>query len=511
MTDAGQTWNNPTQVSNYIPGIHCITPDIGNNGDNLHVVWDDNDAIGFHEIRYCNSTDGGITWSSPKMISVDDGENSEAPLIGVSNSNIHIIWVDSRHGPDSSPPNTEIYYVRSTDSGITWDDGLGNIGQERRLTSAPYASAPRGISINGNEIHILWSDGRNGVSTGDAYYKRSLDNGATWDDGLGNINQDRRITTNSSDHIASSIAVNGSTIHTVWTDAIGSDYYLCYRNSTDNGATWGTIKLLVGPFPGTTYKPRLVACEDSVHMVWHDRRDDGSTREIYYKNSTNAGADWSTDLRLTYSEGSDSWWPEVDVQDNIVHVAWYDQRDGDPEVYYKRYPDFPPLSTYNITLNEGWNLISTPLIQSDESLDKALENITGKWDYMLWYDASDSTDHWKTNATFKPQQLNDLLCLDRTMALWINITEPDVNLTVRGIVPSSTTITLYAGWNFVGYPTQTTETVANALWGTGADKVEVFNASTPYNLQAVDATYVMKPGEGYWVHVVADSVWVVDW
>ena len=41
--------------------------------------------------------------------------------------------------------------------------------------------------------------------------------------------------------------------------------------------------------------------------------------------------------------------------------------------------------------------------------------------------------------------------------------------------------------------------------------MEVFNASEPYLIKEVEATYVMKPGEGYWVHVVADSVWVIDW
>ena len=53
--------------------------------------------------------------------------------------------------------------------------------------------------------------------------------------------------------------------------------------------------------------------------------------------------------------------------------------------------------------------------------------------------------------------------------------------------------------------------VQPTLWGTGVDGVEVCNLSEPYLIKEVEATYVMKPGEGYWVHVTADSVWVVDW
>jgi hypothetical protein len=603
--DAGQTWNNRQILSPGDP-IDVQDPDIAVNGsNNIHVVWCDSRGISTFEIIYCNSTDGGITWSDSKMISMDDGQWSESPQIGVSNSNIHVIWVDARHGPDSSPPNTEIYYVRSTDGGITWDDGLGNVGQERRLTNAPYASAPVGIVVNGNAIHVLWSDGRNGISKGDVYYKRSLDNGATWEDGLGNINQDRRITTNSTDHIASSIAVSGSTIHTAWTDAIGSNYYIYYRNSTDNGATWGTIKLLVGPFPGTTFKPRLAAYNNTVHIVWMDMRDDGSTREIYYKNSTDAGANWNPDWRLTYSPGTNSWWPEIKVEGNQIHIAWWDDRDGNNEVYYKRYPDFPdttpPSHTnespppdsykdapgtlvyvhvtdpsgvnastirlyvngysvlYNLTsipggynvsylheagfapglvtcrivakdtlnnrldytwnftvlavrdiaLVEGWNLVSVPFIQVNASIEEVLKDIAGKWDRAMLYDPIEP-DRWRQYYTGWSLP-NDFSVVDNNIGFWLNVTEPNVTLRVRGNLPMSTSIPLYAGWNLVGYPSLSTNvTVADALWGTGADIVEVFDQSATYRTKVVGPTYVMKPGEGYWVHVVADSVWIVD-
>ena len=47
--------------------------------------------------------------------------------------------------------------------------------------------------------------------------------------------------------------------------------------------------------------------------------------------------------------------------------------------------------------------------------------------------------------------------------------------------------------------------------GTGYDAVEGFNASHPYRISPLADTYLMQPGEGYWVHVPADTTWVVDW
>ncbi|MCK4266884.1 MAG: right-handed parallel beta-helix repeat-containing protein [Thermoplasmata archaeon] len=171
----------------------------------------------------------------------------------------------------------------------------------------------------------------------------------------------------------------------------------------------------------------------------------------------------------------------------------------------------PEEPTLNITLSQGWNLISLPLIQSNESINAVLSSISGKWDYVQAYNATDP-DHWKTYSIYKPGQLNDLLSLDHTIGFWINITEPGVTLTCSGLIPGSTSIPLYSGWNLVGYPTfNETVNVGDALWGTGADCVMVCDTSEPYNIKEVGPGYIMKPGEGYWVHVVADSVWVVDW
>ncbi|MCK5037558.1 MAG: right-handed parallel beta-helix repeat-containing protein, partial [Thermoplasmata archaeon] len=169
------------------------------------------------------------------------------------------------------------------------------------------------------------------------------------------------------------------------------------------------------------------------------------------------------------------------------------------------------ISNHTIILEEGWNLISTPFANADPSIDNVLADINGKWDYILAYDASEPSNHWKSNATFKPQQLNDLLSLDHEMGFWINITEAGASLFLEGY-EVQTTIQLRAGWNLIGYPTlNNNTTIAEALAGTGYTMVEGFNATAPYHVEVLADNYVMKPGEGYWVHVPADTGWVVDW
>jgi len=170
----------------------------------------------------------------------------------------------------------------------------------------------------------------------------------------------------------------------------------------------------------------------------------------------------------------------------------------------------PGSSPFELSLSLGWNLISLPLVQSNESIMAVLQSISGNWDYIQAYNPL-STDPWKSYSIHRPASMNELQYLDHTMGFWINITSANVSLTVQGSVPNSTSINLYAGWNLVGYPTLVSDTVANALWGTGADIVMVCDTSEPYNIREIGPNYLMKPGEGYWVHVPFDTVWVVDW
>ncbi len=169
--------------------------------------------------------------------------------------------------------------------------------------------------------------------------------------------------------------------------------------------------------------------------------------------------------------------------------------------------DFITASSFNIPILPGWNLISIPLEMADTSVSSVLASINGHWDVVKYYVNTDKSDPWKTYRV--GSSLNDLTRIDNTMGFWIHATIA-CNLTVSGTIPVSTSIPLYAGWNLVGYPTLTfTESVANVFWGTGADRVEVCDLAEPGLIKEVGPTYIMKPGEGYWVHVSADAIWIV--
>ncbi|MCK4757723.1 MAG: right-handed parallel beta-helix repeat-containing protein, partial [Thermoplasmata archaeon] len=227
------------------------------------------------------------------------------------------------------------------------------------------------------------------------------------------------------------------------------------------------------------------------------------------------GAWWNLDAYclVDYATGevtmSDGWplWTGLSIHAWLNYIT--------PNIAQDNYPLMAPvdhnLESYAISLDEGWNLISLPLAPCHESIIQVLSGIDGKWDYILTYDAA-IDNPWQSCNVIKPHQLNNLRELDTSMGIWINVTQQNVTLTVYGHAPATTSMELHAGWNLVGYPSlNTTMTIADAFWGTGANIVEICDTGQPYNLCEVGPTYIMQPGEGYWVHVPADTIWIVDW
>ncbi len=333
-SDGGWSWSNPQQIST--SNLEGHNPDIGVNDTNVHIVWEDTKSDA-REIYYRNSTDGGLNWNNERRLSEDDGYDSNAPSISVAGDEIHVAWTDTRHS------GAEVYYIRSLDGGVTWEDGQGG-EYGRRLTDTAGDSIVYDIVKEGNTIHLIYDDSTDG--DGDVYYLVSYDNGANWQPGV-------EIAGDSNDQAPAALAVNGSTVHVVWIERVStSEYNIWYRNSTDNGNNWNPSIMIVGP---SVYADRPSVDCNSTHVwiTWMDERDDGNTNEIYYKYSVNKGSTWSMDIRLTFNEGNESYWPKIVVESENIHVVWFDDRDGNYEIYYKRSPDFidvPEFSTIIIPI-----------------------------------------------------------------------------------------------------------------------------------------------------------------
>jgi hypothetical protein len=169
--DGGMTWGQATELSEPL-----IRPEIGfshvrvitDGGGRLHAVWQTIMTEGFGQtIYYVRSIDKGQTWSAPiKFGTRDPGdyEASYAHLMSVSDSELHLIYIDG---------TTEGRYHRiSRDGGETWTD--------------PYHIATDHEGVNGYVFPLLDGAGqmhlivnmRTKAQVGGLFYGRWL--GDSW-------------------------------------------------------------------------------------------------------------------------------------------------------------------------------------------------------------------------------------------------------------------------------------------------------------------------------------------
>lgn len=284
---------------------------IESNSSTVHVVWYDS-RDGNPEIYYKRSTDNGYFWL-PDIRLTNNPYHSTNPSVALSGSSINVVWQDDRD------LNWEIYYKNSTD-GINWGAGM-------RLTQDTGYSQYPAIDAYGLFVHVVWEDDRNGDL--DIYYIHSTDGGTTFGNAV-------KLTPGLSDQTFSSIAVNGSTVHLAWCDDRDGNEQIYYKKSTNNGINWGAdVRLTNHSFLSGI--PSISVSGSNVHIVWYDNRN--GNWEIYNKRSTNSGVNWLSDVRLT-NNIYQSLYPSVTVSGLNVHVVWMDNRDGNEEIYYKSSTDY---------------------------------------------------------------------------------------------------------------------------------------------------------------------------
>jgi hypothetical protein len=117
---------------------------------------------------------------------------------------------------------------------------------------------------------------------------------------------------------------------------------------------------------------------NNVFAVWFDERD--GNPEIYYKRSTDGGISWEADARLTNTNAQSNV-PSIALSGSDVHVVWRDVQDGNAEIYHKH-------STDNGTT---WGT-DTRLSNNTSASDFPSVSVSGSDVHVVWRDFRNNDD-----------------------------------------------------------------------------------------------------------------------
>jgi hypothetical protein len=145
--DGGLTWGEDIRMTTNSGDSGF--PSMALNDSIVYDVWED-DVDGNYELYYNKSEDNGSTWGDITRLTYYAG-SSEYPTVVVSGDLIHVTWKDNRDG------NWEVYYKQSVDGGLSWAD-------DERLTEDDALSNFPSVAISDSAIHVLWVDSRDGNS-----------------------------------------------------------------------------------------------------------------------------------------------------------------------------------------------------------------------------------------------------------------------------------------------------------------------------------------------------------
>jgi hypothetical protein len=105
-------------------------------------------------VRY--SLDSGDSWTEEDQLTFSHGVFANRVLW--QGDSIHIAWEDWRYS------QRDIFYMLSTDNGLTW-------GDEMRVEDNPESSGFPDIAVVGDNRHLVWYDRRDDLGNG-IYYSR---------------------------------------------------------------------------------------------------------------------------------------------------------------------------------------------------------------------------------------------------------------------------------------------------------------------------------------------------
>lgn len=304
------------------------------------------------------STNGGYNWTQ-QTINSSLGVWGDPCLVYDGSGNLYYIhlsltpiWIG------------QIVCQRSTDHGVTFNDGAG-IGvndpkqQDKAWLSADMTNSP----YHGN-LYVTWTefDSYGSSSSSDSSrirFSRSTDHGITWSNTvtISDVSGDCIDSDNTDEGAVPCVGPSGQ-VYLSWAGPLG----LMFDRSTDGGDTFGS-DIFVSDIPGGwdyaisgIYRANglpITACDTgstspykgNIYINWSDQRNGNTNTDVFFVKSTDGGNTWTSPLKVNDDNTTREQfftWMTIDQTTGFIYCCFYDRRNttgAATDVYVARSTD----------------------------------------------------------------------------------------------------------------------------------------------------------------------------
>jgi len=164
------------------------------------------------------------------------------------------------------------------------------------------------------------------------------------------------------------------------------------------------------------------------------------------------------------------------------------------------------IASFNISLNQGWNLISIPLNLSNNSIDYIFSSIENNYSKILTYNSSDIGNEWRI---YDKNNLNksNLENIEMQNGIWIQMLQ-NGTLSLSGTAINNITYNLKQGLNLISYPllNEKNTSVVFSQINSSLNNVLSYEDNnwlsySPLKNELLNTLKKVKPGFGYLVNV----------
>lgn len=315
-TDGGVTFSTPKNLSN--SSGYSFSPRIAVDArGGINVLWVDT-TPGYWAVFFSRSADGGATFSAPHNLSNGPADSGNPEVAVDAGGNISVVW-------ENENITFGVFYTHSADGGASFSTPV-NLATNTTGSFGPQLA----LDASGN-LYVAWEDDFNSQS--DISFSSSSDKGATF-------SAPKNLSNNSGSSISAQLAVDSSgNVSVIWADKTPGTFNILFTRSTDKGATFSSPKNVSNSLGSSTNPQISVDAGGNIYAVWQGNVPPSLSRDIFFARSADGGATFAAPQSLANAFGSTPFpWLTVDAAGNI-NVSWTDTTLGNPQTFFTQSTD----------------------------------------------------------------------------------------------------------------------------------------------------------------------------